>query len=274
MARHPEQSDSKPRISVVTRVLVGAFIVVILFSLLLPGTRSGPPSPLGDCQFNMSRIAIAMGQYHDDYGCFPPAYVADEDGRPLHSWRVLLLPYLAQAGFHPEYNRVYSEYNFDEPWNGPHNILLLEQTPSMYRCPGEGEDESPFTSYVAIVGPGAVFDRDHSNSLSDLDVPELTIMIAEISGSDILWTEPRDLSSAEMTFRVNGGANDISSSHEGGANVVFCTRQITHSENGTVDFGGVGFLTDETSPAWLKGRCTLSGADSGLQSSSTSSPPD
>ena len=30
------------------------------------------------------------------YKCLPAAYIADKDGKPLHSWRVALLPYLEQ----------------------------------------------------------------------------------------------------------------------------------------------------------------------------------
>jgi hypothetical protein len=37
------------------------------------------------CCGHLKMIAIAMLNYHDAYGCFPPAYVADKNGRPMHS---------------------------------------------------------------------------------------------------------------------------------------------------------------------------------------------
>jgi Protein of unknown function (DUF1559) len=39
---------------------------------------------------------LTVANYHDTYGRFPPAYIADHDGRPMHSWRVLILPLLEQ----------------------------------------------------------------------------------------------------------------------------------------------------------------------------------
>ena len=58
-----------------------------------------------------------MQTYRDTYKVFPPAFIADADGKPMHSWRVLLLPYLEQQVF-------YMRYRFDEPWDSPHNRSL------------------------------------------------------------------------------------------------------------------------------------------------------
>ncbi len=46
------------------------------------------------CAANLERILAAMQAYHQKHGHLPPAYSQDQDGQPLHSWRVLLLPYL------------------------------------------------------------------------------------------------------------------------------------------------------------------------------------
>ena len=69
-----------------------------------------------------------MHDYHGKNKHFAPAYVADENGKPMHSWRVLLLPMLEQQA-------LYESYDFDEPWNGPNNSRLLAQTPPSYQCP-------------------------------------------------------------------------------------------------------------------------------------------
>ena len=41
-----------------------------------------------------------MHNYHDEHGSFPPAYIADASGKPMHSWRVLILPYLDEKGLY------------------------------------------------------------------------------------------------------------------------------------------------------------------------------
>ena len=33
----------------------------------------------------MKWIGLALHQYHDDYDCFPPAVVHDQDGKAMHS---------------------------------------------------------------------------------------------------------------------------------------------------------------------------------------------
>src|SRR5262245_23624397 len=67
--------------------------------------------------YNLRQIGIAVHEYIDHWKCFPPAYLADAAGRPAHSWRVLLLPYLG-------YEELYKQYDFNEPWDGPNNSRL------------------------------------------------------------------------------------------------------------------------------------------------------
>ena len=73
------------------------------------------------CIHNLHMIAVALQSYYVRYQSYPPAYVADEDGKPAHSWRVLVLPFLG-----PELKQLYDRYRFDEPWNGPNNSKLAE----------------------------------------------------------------------------------------------------------------------------------------------------
>ena len=73
--------------------------------------RTRPPFALRN---NLRQIALALQSYHQANGCFPPAYVADKNGKPMHSWRVLILPYLG-------FDDLYKAYDFTEPWDGPNN---------------------------------------------------------------------------------------------------------------------------------------------------------
>src|SRR5262245_13350021 len=90
---------------------------------------------VGMCVENVRQIVLARQHSHDTNGVFPPAYLADESGSPMHSWRVLLLPYLGQKA-------LYDKYLFGEPWDGPHNKLLQSQTPQVYQCPADRERAS------------------------------------------------------------------------------------------------------------------------------------
>src|SRR5207248_2869881 len=66
----------------------------------------------------IKQIGLALLNYHDTYGSFPPAYVADATGKPIHSWRVLILPFMEQSS-------LYNAYSMAEPWDGPNNRKLL-----------------------------------------------------------------------------------------------------------------------------------------------------
>ena len=105
------------------------------------------------CTNNLKQIGLALHNYHTVYNAFPPAYIADETGKPMHSWRMLILPYLEQQN-------LYDLYDFSEPWDGPHNIALLGKMPQQFSCPSRDQNATrrpSLTSYVVISGPGTMF---------------------------------------------------------------------------------------------------------------------
>jgi hypothetical protein len=147
------------------------------------------------CCNNLHRIALALLRYDTTCGSLPPAYVADKSGKPMHSWRVLLLPFFED----PSLKSLYEQYDFSEPWNGPHNAKLLSARPSVYACPAnEGilMPENSQTSYVVPVGPHTAWRKGKPRSLSDPDLfkhAATTVLVTETAGK-IEWTEPKDIS--------------------------------------------------------------------------------
>jgi hypothetical protein len=166
----------------------------------------------------MSQLTFALLNYHEVHGAFPPAYVADADGTPMHSWRVLVLPFL-------DGNDIYTQYRFDEPWNGPNNRdLARRRSNALWHCPNTShQDDSPLTDYVLITGPGTAFPSPATTTLADfLDGPANSILLVEIANSEIHWMEPRDLEVDRMSFRVNDRTQpSISGLHPAGPAVVF-----------------------------------------------------
>ncbi len=76
---------------------------------------------------NIRDLSMALHYYHAQHGSFPPAYIADENGNPMHSWRVLILPYIEERD-------LYDQYDFDEPWDGPNNSLLHDKVVDLFNC--------------------------------------------------------------------------------------------------------------------------------------------
>ena len=201
--------------------LVGIAVVGIFVALLLPGCRVSrcQDQRAAQCRNNLKQIALAFYNYHDTYGSFPPAYVADEDGKPMHGWRVLILPYMEQQP-------LYDQYDFNEPWDGPNNSKLHDTKVDTYSCPSQPRKESEnTTSYVVVVGPETVFPMDQSTTFEDItDGTSNTLLVVEISNSGIHWMEPRDLKIEEMPAVINPGegrSQGISSMHPEGAQVLW-----------------------------------------------------
>lgn len=140
---------------------------------------------------------MAVHNYASTFdGHLPPAFVADGDGRPMHSWRVLLLPYLEQ-------HALYDAYNFAQPWDGPDNSKLADKIGAIYQRP-EDPPGSTLTRFVAVVGEGTVFPGAKSLRLDEItDGTSKTILFVEVADSDIPWMEPRDLAFDRMPMRVN-----------------------------------------------------------------------
>jgi len=214
---------------------LGSVCVYILLLLTLGPVQTGPhtASRRTQCKNNLKQLALALHNYHDEYGCFPPAYVADKHGRPMHSWRVLLLPFL-------EFKPVYERYRFDEPWDGPHNRELASLQMNLFRCPAD-EGPGANTSYLVVVGPKTVFPGTKTVKISEINGgTSNTILLVEVVNSGIKWTEPRDLSDVEAIRGINPKSGfGISSHHEGGAQITF------------VD-GSVRFFLDDTPPDHLQ----------------------
>lgn len=165
------------------------------------------------CRNNLKTISLALHAYHERYGSFPPAFIADSTGRPIHSWRVLILPFLEQEA-------LYDQYDFREPWDGPHNIRLLARRPQVFACPSRLPAPRDVTSYVAITGPGTMFRGARAVKVPEVtDGTNNTLMIAETANVAIPWTAPTDVDLRTMSFRLNDpDHHGISSKHPGGAN--------------------------------------------------------
>lgn len=230
------QSRSWAATAIVLLLLLGALLVPAYVSQPRPGRRA-------KCMNNLKQIGLALDGYHDQYGCFPPAYIANESGKPMHSWRVLILPQLGRRD-------LYEAYNFDEPWNGPNNSKLAKTTPSVFRCPSAAANRPDVTNYVAVVGSGTAWPGSKSAKIRDFpDGPSKTILLVEVANSDIHWMEPRDLDVGRMAPGINPTSGQgISSNHPGGVVVSF------------VD-GHIVFLPEDLSAQTIRSLLTPNGGE-------------
>jgi len=241
----PKKSSASIVIVVLAVGLVGALACGgILAALLLPAVQAAREAARrSQCTNNLQQISIALMNYHDVYNEYPPQYFADENGKPMHSWRVLILPYM-------EHQALYDQYDFNEPWDGPHNSQLASQMPQQFRCPSDPAIAAggTFTSYVGVSGPGAFFDGPKSTRASAItDGTSNTMMVAEFAGGGVHWMEPRDLDASLLSGIVNPpDGRNMASYHPAGADAAFAD-------------GSVRFLSSSIDPQVLHGLTTIAG---------------
>ena len=138
----------------------------------------------------LKQIGLGIHSYHESYKQFPlgdKGMTKYQNGQPLLSWRVHLLPYLDQ-------NPLYEKFKLDEPWDSPHNVQLLDEIPDVYKSldyQGLGNK----TNVLGLSGDGAVFNPDRALGFRDItDGTARTIMVI-MAGPDkaVRWTQPIDL---------------------------------------------------------------------------------
>jgi prepilin-type processing-associated H-X9-DG protein len=195
----------------------------MLVALLLPAVQSAREAARRmQCSNNLKQIALALHNYHDVHRCFPAAYLTDKDGKPLHSWRVALLPYLEQQ-------QLYEQYNFNEPWDSPNNLAVAQRMPDVFRCPSDPTNGTPgsnLSNYVVVVGDPAqqplqtMFVPNHWTRMSEItDGTSNTLMVVE-TASPVPWTQPdADPRMDQWLAQFAAGPKGSPSSHPGGANV-------------------------------------------------------
>ena len=207
------------------------------------------------CINNLRQIGLGLHGYHDAHGCFPPAYIADPEGKPMHSWRVLILPYMEQQA-------LYDRYDLSEPWDGPNNRKLAGQIPGVYQCPSRKVRAGgrPATNHVAVVGPKTVWPSAKATKLSDLsDEAKNTIMLVEVANSDINWMEPRDLSFEEALRGINPKSGvGISSPHVSDNGYFYHETPVV---NVALADGTARSLSEDLSPEMLEALLTIDGGE-------------
>lgn len=214
---------------------------------------------------NLKQITLAFHNYDASKNAFPaPVLYGGKSGKVPYSWRVAILPYLAQQ-------ELYNQYDFDEPWDGPSNRKLIDKMPAVYSYPGI--DGSPlsqnktayfvFTGEGTALGPpgatavrgaamvGAPGGKDGQSVTAKPAAPMImditdgvsnTILLVE-SKRDVPWTKPEDI-----PFDANSPLRELQGFNENGFNAAFAD-------------GSVRFISKSIDQTVLKALITRAGGE-------------
>jgi hypothetical protein len=171
------------------------------------------------CTNNLKQIGLAMHNYHDRHNSFPPAYTVDKSGKPLLSWRVLILPYIEQ-------DALFKEFHLDEPWDSPHNRTLIDRMPQTYRCPNGSSKRADAgkTTYLTPRGKSTIFPGPEAIGIQKVtDGTSNTIFAVDASDDRaVIWTKPDDWD-VDPAIDLKG----IFGHHPGGTIFLFADGWVT-----------------------------------------------
>lgn len=200
-----------------------------------------------DCQTNLRRLTNAIHDFETEHGYLPPPFTTDEKGKVLHSWRVLLLPYLGER-------ELYNRLDLDRPWNDPVNVPFHSQMPAVFGCPATkyhsrwGVSDNK-TSYVVIVGDLTAWSTSRTMTFNQIrDGLSNTIAIVESAEYRTNWMSPE--SPAMDSFLKD---ENIHGPHSDGT---FCCSLL--------DGSSIQFFPDyepEGFRSRLRARLTIAGRD-------------
>jgi len=134
-------------------LLVVIAIIAILIGLLLPAVQKvREAAARAKCTNNLKQIGLALHNYHDSEGFFPPGYIdlnmnpastPDNDVGPGWGWASFLLPYLEQGS-------VYRQINFSQGVGIGGNAAVCQLPLGVYQCPSDAYPQN-FTVWPTSV---------------------------------------------------------------------------------------------------------------------------
>ena len=159
----------------------------VLIAVLLPAVQSAREAARrAQSLNNLKQLGLAMWNYHETHKSFPPPASVDEDGNPLLSWRVHILPYLNEV-------ELYYKFRLDEPWDSEHNLQLLDKMPVVFANPNLPSKTQ--TVYLGMTGKNCLMRPGKGVSAREIiDGTTQTLMLVEANPSHLTnWTQPGDL---------------------------------------------------------------------------------
>ena len=215
----------------------------VLVGLLLPAVQSARAAARRmSSSNNLKQIGLAMHNHHAAYRALP-GNIVSEDGNPLLSWRVAILPFIEQLP-------LYQQFHLDEPWDSEHNIKLIDKMPAIYVHP-ELQTKPNTTVYQRPSGKEkshygeTIMSSDKACRFRDItDGTSMTILALEALPTEaVAWTKPMDLN-VDMNKPTAGIVGDTRL----GFNVLMADGSVT-------------FMANNVDPDLLKALLTRNGQE-------------
>jgi prepilin-type N-terminal cleavage/methylation domain-containing protein len=148
-------------------LLVVIAIIAVLIGLLLPAVQKvREAAARAKCQNNLKQIGLALHNYADANGYFPPAFIGGPGTTPTNSpappgwaWGTWILPYIEQSALYSQINPTANAIpgNLTDPATTPLGLLCQTRI-NIYICPSDNapllNDQRGFHAYSSYAAVG------------------------------------------------------------------------------------------------------------------------
>ena len=218
---------------------------ILAASQLLPAVMAAKKAFYrAECVAKIGTITTALCAYRAEHGTLPPAFTVDENGKPLQSWRVLILPYLGDDA-----KALYDNLRLDEPWDSEFNSAFHAQIPDVFRCPSAKDLKEGETIYSVLLGDDGLFDESgtgkdfiETTKLPGRDVWNQFLVVER--AEPVCWMKPdQELKIADFTA---DGKTDLAK--------FFGSRRHTGGINYSTPADAVRFISEAEPEAEVEAR--------------------
>lgn len=130
-------------------------------------------------------ILLATHNFESAFAKFPPKNIVDDNGKPLLSWRVAILPFMGDEAF-----ELYKKFKLNEPWDSEHNKKLVLEIPDVFATNSDLANSGK-TIWTIPQGDGFIGDCTRFGQI--VDGTSNTILLVKVDSEHAMaWSQPVD----------------------------------------------------------------------------------
>ena len=191
-----ELMSTRRRAFTLIELLVVIAIIAVLIALLLPAVQSAREAARrAQCTNNMKQVGLALHNYENSQGVYPPGGVADESlpgnsgsiwgapgGNNIASWRALVIPFM-------EGGNIYNAINFSvslndaTPGNSASQWTALMTISNTWLCPSDDNFQGGSPGFRSASGTWGNYPNGDSPANPFTGQPETRVPYSNYAGS-------------------------------------------------------------------------------------------
>jgi len=187
------------RLIVLTVLLVSAGCVLVFGAFLV--RRAQREARRSNAYGRLCQMRLALQNYEQQYGALPPVCLRDNEGKPIHSWRALILPYL-------DFESI-KRLDLSQSWNSDYNRKVIDSIPVgewTWFARDRPLDQSPARTHIlALLGPSSIWDVTTGLPKGRTHERANTILLISVPESSIEPLQPSDITEDELCKMVEDG---------------------------------------------------------------------